>query len=348
MVRQCIALFIALQAFLSGCSTDGRQRPMQFEHKGNTLSGTLYLPKGNSPYPLVVITHGDGEIPRDAFGYYKPFIKLFNQAGYVVASWDKPGVGKSTGNWLEQSMDDRATELLAGIDQLRTKAIISKEKIGLLGFSQAGWVMPTAMIEDDRLSFMISVSTAINWHDQGRFLMTNRLQKEGYDNTALLAAFEFDSKVDRLLKERANYEDYLNLMANAPACCNAIMSAERWSFVSLNHQSDSTNELTQISKPMLFLFGNKDLNVNTQHNINIIKEIFSRNNKTTPCHSIVSIENADHSLLPAKQPRISTGNIGMLGRLLKIELFGANAFAEGSLTALSEWLNSMDSEKSGC
>jgi len=35
-----------------------------------------------------------------------------------VFSWDKPGVGASTGNWLHQSMSDRADETLSAINAL--------------------------------------------------------------------------------------------------------------------------------------------------------------------------------------------------------------------------------------
>ena len=175
-----IWLTICVVLLISGCANSARVAPFEFTHLSHSLAGDIYYPAGNGPYPGVLIVHGDGPIQRDAAGYYQPFVEILNRAGYAVASWDKPGVGDSTGNWLNQSMSQRSDELQQAIAHLRKMPDINDNQIGLLGFSQAGWVMPKALLADDRLSFMIAISPAINWQQQARYLTQSRMLSEGY------------------------------------------------------------------------------------------------------------------------------------------------------------------------
>ncbi|MGJ7130886.1 hypothetical protein [Morganella morganii] len=46
------------------------------------------------------------------------------------------------GNWLHQSMDDRAEEAVAALTLLQSLYQNTPVQIGFLGFSQAGWVIP--------------------------------------------------------------------------------------------------------------------------------------------------------------------------------------------------------------
>ena len=61
------------------------------------LVGELQLPGESQGYPTVVMVHGDGPLDRDCYGIYRPLMDRYLRAGYAVFSWDKPGVGASTG-----------------------------------------------------------------------------------------------------------------------------------------------------------------------------------------------------------------------------------------------------------
>lgn len=123
------------------------------------LHGVLALPEhGNGPFGLVVFVHGDG--PQDATGetFYRPMWESFAAAGYASLSWDKPGINGAPGDWLDQSMDDRAAETHAAIRWARARPDIDAARIGVWGASQAGWVLPKVAAQDPGLQFMIVVS----------------------------------------------------------------------------------------------------------------------------------------------------------------------------------------------
>ena len=76
-------------------------------------------------------------------------------------------------------MDDRAREVAAAIDWARQRTEIDPNRIGLWGASQAGWVMPKVAAADPLLRFIIAVSPAINWLQQGRYNLLAELAKSG-------------------------------------------------------------------------------------------------------------------------------------------------------------------------
>ncbi len=62
--------------------------------------------------------------------------------GFAVLSYDKRGVGGSTGDWRSASFHDLAGDALAGVRLLRTDDEIDPAAIGVLGWSNGGWVAP--------------------------------------------------------------------------------------------------------------------------------------------------------------------------------------------------------------
>ncbi|MFE7184163.1 alpha/beta hydrolase family protein [Streptomyces erythrochromogenes] len=88
-----------------------REEAVAIRRGGHALDGVLALPeRGRGPFPLVVFVHGDGPVDATHDTFYRPMWEAFARAGYASLSWNKPGVGGAPGDWLDQSMDDRAGE----------------------------------------------------------------------------------------------------------------------------------------------------------------------------------------------------------------------------------------------
>ena len=85
-------------------------RTLTFHAGSDRLSGTLILPRDVAAPPVALFVHGDGPQDRYADDGYQPFINQLLDQGIGVFTWDKPGVSRSAGNWLDQSMQDRAAE----------------------------------------------------------------------------------------------------------------------------------------------------------------------------------------------------------------------------------------------
>lgn len=128
-------LLLALGLFvLKQHSYEMIEKKIEIETPQGKLTGTLILPQNYSGnVGLVVFVHGDGPINDSYDDGYKPLWEKFASVGYASLSLNKPGIGGSSGNWLEQSMEDRAQETIAAINWAKALPMIDTQSIGLWG-----------------------------------------------------------------------------------------------------------------------------------------------------------------------------------------------------------------------
>lgn len=128
---------------------------------GVRLSYALDLPPGPGPFPAIVFGHGSGRTTKDEAMSVKTRMA---QAGFAVLRYDKRGVGQSTGTFeapgllnSERLLPILADDMAAGVAFLRTRPEVDGNRIGLMGISQAGWIMPLAAERSPHVRFMILV-----------------------------------------------------------------------------------------------------------------------------------------------------------------------------------------------
>lgn len=293
-----------------------------FKHGDHYLSGHYFGPnKGQPARAILIFVHGDGPTSYDADGYYRIIWDALRNHGYAIFSWDKANVGKSTGNWLNQSMQDRQSEVLAAIDAVQKKYGFTTKNTGLIGFSQAGWVLPALANTDNKISFIIGIGFARNWIEQGKYLTENRLA--GKDKKKIKLALDtYFSEID-LFKKSIPYQEYIRTAGKQS------MTKERFQFVIKNFKSDATHDYSRIAVPGLFLWGEKDLNVNALNEF----KWWSRHP-----HKLVTtkiIPNAEHSMLDAEI--FNTQNKDYI-QWIKLIWLGRDAFAPDFLPTLLLWL----------
>ncbi len=225
-------------------SYDIREQRVTITGGTQPLHGVLALPeRGEGPFGLVVFVHGDGPIDATHDTFYRPIWEALAQAGFASLSWNKPGIEGAPGNWLDQSMDDRAREVAAAIDWARQRTEIDPNRIGLWGASQAGWVMPKVAAADPLLRFIIAVSPAINWLQQGRYNLLAELAESGHHpptSTQLGAARQEST----YLRADASYGD-----ARSAGAANG-MTPGRWTFAKRNYLSDASADLANVRVPV--------------------------------------------------------------------------------------------------
>jgi dienelactone hydrolase len=132
-----------------------RHEDVSFDNGGVHLAGTLISPVRGSRHPAIVLVHGSGPQTRD---WMVPFARFLVRHGVALLGYDKRGAGQSTGDWHTATFDDLAGDAVAALAYLRTRADINGA-IGLMGVSQAGWIMPLAAVRAP-FAFLISVSGA--------------------------------------------------------------------------------------------------------------------------------------------------------------------------------------------
>ncbi|HEX6315743.1 MAG TPA: alpha/beta hydrolase, partial [Gemmatimonadaceae bacterium] len=134
-----------------------RHEDVQFSNGAVQLAGTLITPTTPGPYPAVILVHASGAENRE---HLLPFARFLIRHGMAVLGYDKRGVGGSTGDWNKASFDDLAGDVVVAFEYLKTRSDIQRTQIGMLGWSQAGWVMPLAATRARDWAFLISISGA--------------------------------------------------------------------------------------------------------------------------------------------------------------------------------------------
>jgi hypothetical protein len=121
------------------------------------LATVLALAAFQSPAVRAV----DEKVLREYAGVYQwaPDSFAYLQLWHEFSGFER-GVGESTGDWNTASFDDLAGDVVAAFEYLKTRRDIDQAQIGVLGISQAGWIMPLAAVRAKDLAFLISISGA--------------------------------------------------------------------------------------------------------------------------------------------------------------------------------------------
>ncbi|MFC8393031.1 alpha/beta hydrolase family protein [Streptomyces sp. NPDC057238] len=280
-------------------SYDMHEQRVSIRHGGHTLNGVLTVPKdGRKRHGLVVYVHGDGPVDATHDDGYKPMWEANAKAGYASLSWDKPGVAGAPGNWLDQSMDDRADEAAAAIAWARARPDIDGDRIGLWGASQAGWVLPKIAAKTP-VSFVIAVSPAINWLQQGRHNLLTELRADGASAARTKAEVAKSDTTRRLLERHATFEEYVRAMGGDADG----MTADRWGFVSKNYTADAAQDLRALRGiSVLLTLAGHDINVDTADTERTYRKVLDAGGALT----VKRYPQATHSLLKPSIERSRT------------------------------------------
>ena len=125
------------------------EEPRVIEAPQGRLGLSLYY-AGERPRATVILVHGNDPETRE-MGFIIPF---FVCNGVNVISYDQRGVGESAGDWFLNGPGQRADDVEAIYDVMRSDPHVDSHRIGIWGFSNGGWTAPLVSIHRP-VAFMI-------------------------------------------------------------------------------------------------------------------------------------------------------------------------------------------------
>ncbi|PWS31987.1 alpha/beta hydrolase family protein [Pedobacter paludis] len=217
---------------------------ISFKSANAKLKGTLYKPKHS--YAAVVLIHGSGQETR-----MPGMASLLAKNGITVLTYDKRGVGKSGGVYAGPEVGtnniDSANLNLLALDAGNASKTLSAQlpnhmPMGLMGFSQAGWIIPIAAQKNRNINFIVLFSCPVV-------------------TTLEQLRFQFYTAGNSKFWEKHTEAEAREHIKNDP---------DRYQFIA----TDPRDALSKLSIPGLWLFGGKDIQAPvhlSMENLDILK-----------------------------------------------------------------------------
>ncbi|RPJ71255.1 MAG: alpha/beta fold hydrolase [Acidobacteria bacterium] len=280
-----------------------------------TLAGTLTLPPGTGPHPVVVLITGSGAQNRDEeiFGM-KPFRLIadhLTRLGVAVLRCDDRGVGGSTGSMATATTADFADDTAAMVQFLKARADIDKARIGLLGHSEGGLVAPLVASRSKDVAFVVLMSApAVTGEqillEQGLLLArasglpADQIARNAELQRKVFAAVrtgqgwqEVEEQTFAATREslekmpEAQRKAIPDLDGLAKKTAQQQLAAARSPWFKYFLEYDPAPALSKVTCPVLAIFGEKDLQVPVAQNRDPMEAIFRKSGNRRVAFQVV-------------------------------------------------------------
>jgi fermentation-respiration switch protein FrsA (DUF1100 family) len=315
---------------------------------GVKLAGTLTMPRGDGPFPAVVLLTGSGPQDRDETIFaHKPFLVIadfLTRRGVAVLRLDDRGVGGSTGDTSEATLNDLAGDALAAVAFLKCRKEINAAKIGLVGHSEGGLVAPLAASLSGDVAFIVLLAGTGLPGEEILYLQGQAILKSlGAGEKELKFQRATQELMFRALKEETDKGKARELILKRLADEKAKLSPEAqkefesarnivegqikmiltpWFRFFLTYDPRPT--LRKVKVPVLVLIGEKDLQVPPTENLKSIREVLKEAGHKD--HVVKEMPGLNHLFQNCK-----TGRIDEYSRI-------EETFAPAALEEIAAWI----------
>lgn len=236
-----------------------RRMPFEASAEGATLSAELALPP-DQPRGLAVMIYGSGPAPKEAFDLWSFW---FLAAGYAVATYDKRGSGRSTGDWRLAGLETLAADARTVIASGRSKLGVAGRVIAW-GASQAGWIMPQLAASGVVDALIMHAGSAMTPGEQIVAALAAELAAYGFPAEEIARAkayYALDTDVSRGRRPWSDIDAAYRAAASAEwlLAPPAAADAPERTMIRLMADFDPAPWWARSAAPLLALFGGKDL-----------------------------------------------------------------------------------------
>ncbi|MCF7920900.1 MAG: lysophospholipase [Candidatus Cloacimonetes bacterium] len=262
-------------------------KEISFGHDRANLSGTLTIPDFIDSYLAVILIPGVGTHDRDntIFGH-KPFwviADFLTRRGFAVLRYDERGGGKSSGDRSKATSADFAEDVKAGVTFLHSQKYI--KKVGLLGHSEGGTIASLVAADDHSIAFIILLGSPGLKGDEYNYQFEESMSRAmGASEAAIERKLELQKEIINLLLKNTDEEKIENeikklYMKYDPSLTQEQVQAAINRFLSpwfqYNIRYDPIEVLQHLQCPVLAIFGEKDLQVPPEGNLDAVRSALS-------------------------------------------------------------------------
>lgn len=320
------------------------------------LGGTLTKPKGGGKFPVVLMITGSGPQDRDeTIGMHKPFWVIadyLTKQGIAVLRVDDRGMGKSSGNFSGSTSADFATDVMAGLDYLKTRKDIDTSKMGLIGHSEGGFIAPYVAARRKDVAFIVMLAGPMVGGKQTMYYqavekplaMLSEHDRKAYGQLyTSMIDYAINPKGDKDMSAfiKKTYTDWKKNLPDSTiknlikgtdeetikAMVNGFSDLKRaWWHFFLTY--DIASDLKKVQIPIFALNGSKDEQVDPKENLSLIKHILAQNKN--PRYQVYEVRGLNHLFQHCKE-------CGSVKEYLELD----ETFDQNTLTVIGTWIKQM-------
>ena len=262
---------------------------------GIQLAGTLTIPEGAGPFPVMVTISGSGSQDRNStFFEHKPFWVIADylaRLGIAVLRYDDRGVGGSTNSSTEATTSDLAGDVQAAVSFLMAHPDIDPNRIGLIGHSEGGIIAPmvTTEIEDIALIVLLAgpgVPGSKILLDQNEDIF----RAQGAPESVIELRLIYLSRIFEILQDHPDdaearekiREAFIKTYGQSLTQEELDIEAGAWTSAWMRFfiLYDPGPTLAQVTCPILALFCERDIQVAVNQNLPVMESILAQADHT--------------------------------------------------------------------
>lgn len=243
-----------------------------FPADGRMLAGQWFRPEGSGPFPAVVVVRGSGESTRGN-PWTESLAAVLVSEGVGVLIPDKRGAGRSEGDWRTASFEELAGDAVAAVEHLARRADVDGGRIGLMGLSQGGQIIPIAGVRSDQVAFLIDVvGSAVPFVENVKFEMLNAFDEQGLEGAELRAASSMLDAAIGYVRGTVSWDAYREALEATEQVLGSESTGAffistrdhwRWDFFRRMASFDPVDWWRQVDQPVLVLLGGADANTDS-------------------------------------------------------------------------------------
>ncbi|WP_138434222.1 alpha/beta hydrolase family protein [Winogradskyella algicola] len=316
-----------------------------------SIGGTLLIPTNLSTKSLVIMSSGSGPQDRDetleGFKIFKVIAEHLASKGIASFRYDDRGVGTSTGDFVNSTIEDHAKDLEGIIEYFKSSKTHHFKSVILFGHSQGGILAGRVAVENKSVKKVVLMASPsvplvevvtyqIRQEYNGLEISKSLIEADVAAHNKLMRAIEDDENIDqayhlfRRTTESILYkmslervEDSLKIRQKATDKANEFKIIYGLPSLTSFLYYDPSKDLEQLDIPVLSLFGGLDFQVPIHQNKDRMENALLKSESN---YEFKTFNHANHFFQKA-----ITGQREEYANLDK-------AFVEGFLEMISDWI----------
>lgn len=242
-----------------------------------------------------------------------------------MLSYDKRGVGGSSGDWRDATVDDLAADAAAALDFLGAHRGVRAGAAGLFGHSEGGWVVLRAASARGDVPWVVTSSCpGMTPAAQERYALACRLRQADatrqQDIDGALAVYDRLVEAGRHGRSFAEAARLIASAGNPSAFADywAGMDERLWTFVRRKQDHDPIPDALRLRCPHLAVFGGADQLVPVADSIRLFSDAACHPDRFDRATLTVSVfPGAGHRIQADAGRRLAPGYLHTLTRWIK-------------------------------